>query len=797
MKVAHLSTWQTQCGIAEYTGFLTDALSTTGVESEVVEIDREHAAYLSKTELRAYFDELTERFADADLVHIQHEFGFFSGSYHYRASVLRFRQVLQAAMRAGRPAVTTLHTIPFGVDLASMNWTSGDPVKSLMTIGARGWWRAAIAPLVNRNGGAHAIVHARTARRLLIDSGIKAPSISVIPHGNPAPRPPASDAARREARARLGLSQDSVVIALFGFLSTSKGHLDAVKALERLPDRFQLVLAGGAHPLDRHSSLGDVLDHVAESSDLADRLAVTGFQERAEAERTLDAVDVMIAPYRDPAQISSGALGWALASGKPVIASDIPVFRELVAERDCAVLVPPRSPAELALAIRHLADDPERTRALVANARAWCDETSWSSVAQEHHDLYADLLDGSAARPRRIPTGAPKPVARPTAASGALIAVGESYSSDSEGFALLGPGSPSAMLQPARLPSGTTVVFALDPRSIDDPLVGALRSRGYPGDLPALLILHLLRGGGTFVDVGAHLGTFSLAAAAEGCDVLAIEASPRSARLLRTAATYNGLGNLTVVHGAAAASEGIVRFTSADVWGHVAKPGIPADPGADEVRTYAVDGLVEGLGWDHVDLLKMDIEGYEVEALRGMQRLLAAERPPAILFESNAYELAAFGETIQGLKRIFTDHGYGLYYVDRETPGRLAPMGADDLQPEAVADYLAIKGEPTGLAPWYLEPLTHTELVDHLRKEGARSEAVIRGYVAAAFATASEQFRADPLIQSSLMDLARDPDADVRRVLSGEDPPPKHGLEATTASDQSAGPAATAGAGAA
>jgi glycosyltransferase involved in cell wall biosynthesis len=78
----------------------------------------------------------------------------------------------------------------------------------------------------------------------------------------------------------------------------------------------------------------------------------------------------------------------ALASGRPVIASRLPAFRELADDGDCLVLVSPNAPFELAEAIALLADDPDRGKRLTTNARTLCLDRSPEVVAELHTQVY-------------------------------------------------------------------------------------------------------------------------------------------------------------------------------------------------------------------------------------------------------------------------------------------------------------------------------------------------------------------------------------------------------------------------
>jgi hypothetical protein len=108
-----------------------------------------------------------------------------------------------------------------------------------------------------------------------------------------------------------------------------------------------------------------------------------------------------------------------------------------------------------------------------------------------------------------------------------------------------------------------------------------------------------------------------------------------------------------------------------------------------------VDSLLTARGLTRVDFVKMDIEGSEATAVRGMAGLLSRPDAPVVFYESNGYTLDFYGETCQGLKAEFERFGYRNYYVDTAR-ARLVPVGQDDLQPDCCVDYLAVKDAPVG-----------------------------------------------------------------------------------------------------
>ena len=118
-----------------------------------------------------------------------------------------------------------------------------------------------------------------------------------------------------------------------------------------------------------------------------------------------------------------------------------------------------------------------------------------------------------------------------------------------------------------------------------DPLSQAFTQGGPPPNADLLrLMLALVRPGQTVLDLGAHIGTFTLTAAAAGCRVLAIEASPRNARLLEASIAHNGFGQRARVFQVAASNRnGEVRFSSWGPWGRPSWASSPGGSAAGEV----------------------------------------------------------------------------------------------------------------------------------------------------------------------------------------------------------------------
>lgn len=190
---------------------------------------------------------------------------------------------------------------------------------------------------------------------------------------------------------------------------------------------------------------------------------------------------------------------------------------------------------------------------------------------------------------------------------------------------LFGPFVPMSGEREARL-FGSSVVLDLS-----DPIQRLI----YLGDFePAEtdMVRRTLKPGMTFVDAGANCGYFTLLAASLvglSGSVLAFEPHAPTRMRLETAVTQNRLKQVRVFGCGLGETDGTVQLFSAAggcpsmIWGE-------GEPESVEVR--ALDGLIGG---HTVDLLKIDVEGYEPHVIDGATRAISEGRVKALLIEFN------------------------------------------------------------------------------------------------------------------------------------------------------------------
>jgi FkbM family methyltransferase len=131
----------------------------------------------------------------------------------------------------------------------------------------------------------------------------------------------------------------------------------------------------------------------------------------------------------------------------------------------------------------------------------------------------------------------------------------------------------------------------------------------------------------TVVDCGANVGLFSLFLRRAN-RIVAIEPNPSASKRLTRNFERNGLKG-TVVEAAVSNFDGTVKMGFGGV------PSVLAQIGTSgvEVRCISLDSVLEEQGIETVDLLKLDVEGHEIEALEGCEKALKREAIKRIVAE--------------------------------------------------------------------------------------------------------------------------------------------------------------------
>ncbi|MHA1582869.1 MAG: FkbM family methyltransferase [Candidatus Baldrarchaeia archaeon] len=145
----------------------------------------------------------------------------------------------------------------------------------------------------------------------------------------------------------------------------------------------------------------------------------------------------------------------------------------------------------------------------------------------------------------------------------------------------------------------------------------------------------------TVIDIGAHIGIHTIHLAKVARFVYAIEPEPTNLKLLIKNILVNNVKKKVIVLPYAISSvNGIVNFyvSSESTGAHHILSNDEGNIGRGtilKVRAYTLDTLVlDTLGIDHVDVVKIDVEGHELEVIKGAQKLFQCSSPRIIVVET-------------------------------------------------------------------------------------------------------------------------------------------------------------------
>jgi FkbM family methyltransferase len=163
--------------------------------------------------------------------------------------------------------------------------------------------------------------------------------------------------------------------------------------------------------------------------------------------------------------------------------------------------------------------------------------------------------------------------------------------------------------------------------------------------------------GDVVLDCGANVGTFTREALRAGASkVVTLEIDPRNIECLRRNFWEEiGQGKVVVVAKGVWSDERLVevKIYGNSNWNTAAMPERPEtreQPQVVKLPVTSIDRVVEELGLERVDFLKMDVEGAEVEALRGARKTLQRWRPRlSVATENLPDDIDRVPETVKGM----------------------------------------------------------------------------------------------------------------------------------------------------
>jgi FkbM family methyltransferase len=196
-----------------------------------------------------------------------------------------------------------------------------------------------------------------------------------------------------------------------------------------------------------------------------------------------------------------------------------------------------------------------------------------------------------------------------------------------------------------------------------------------------LIFQETLQSGMVVIDIGAHVGYYTLLAAklvGPTGKVYAFEPAPGNHDTLLKNIELNNYSNITATKMALSDQKGnaTIYLSGLDTGRHsLYQHGLP-ERGSTSVETTTLDYFLESEGWPHVDVIKVDVEGAEVAVLDGMARLLDRSPELKLFIEFNPALLKSAGVTPTSFLGKVRAMGFQISSID-DSNG-LLPMAAGD-----------------------------------------------------------------------------------------------------------------------
>ncbi len=212
----------------------------------------------------------------------------------------------------------------------------------------------------------------------------------------------------------------------------------------------------------------------------------------------------------------------------------------------------------------------------------------------------------------------------------------------------------------------------------------------------------LLTPGDTFVDIGANYGLFSLHAStligSEG-HIIAIEPNPRLAEALRMTKKLNHLNQILVVESAISDHIGRANFFISNKSSGIsslfqshAEQQVSSGSVVTEVQLDTLDQLLNKANLSSITLIKIDVEGAEMEVFRGA-RLTIISQKPFLWFEVNPSALRHANIESELLFSYLNDLGYSAFYDISSFNDKLACRKLSNLNVSELTNVLAVHAE--------------------------------------------------------------------------------------------------------
>lgn len=193
--------------------------------------------------------------------------------------------------------------------------------------------------------------------------------------------------------------------------------------------------------------------------------------------------------------------------------------------------------------------------------------------------------------------------------------------------------------------------------------------------------------GGIIFDIGGFRGITTQWFARVAGHVHTFEPMPESAQSIKQILNVRQISNVSVHQTALSDTAMTSDFYVYSIKGHnsLGKVNTSKYLNTIKVQTLTVDQFSKDNNIDRIDFMKIDVEGFEFEVLKGASEMLASGNIKLILFEANAKVLASIGKSIDMVYELLSSNKYVITDLD----GRKVSLA--DVKQTLFGDFLAFR----------------------------------------------------------------------------------------------------------
>jgi len=368
-KLGMVSTWNTKCGIAEYTRYIIEGLpndievTVFSNHVDLKELIREDEGNVIRC-WNAYFDDLDQLYRNIikenlNKIHFQFNFGLFE--------LNALISLINKLRLKGVKTIITFHSVDdteaFGKEISLRDFK--EDLKLVESI-----W-----------------VHTSDDREKLLSIGLD-DNVIQIPQGNKVY--PDTD----KNLIRSNIFSNSKIISTFGFFLPHKGILETIRALPKLveiwPDILFLVISA-LYPNSISAEYYTKCKQEAERLKLNKNVIfMKNFLDEEECIELLQASDMVVMPYKETKESSSAAVRFALASHRPVMVTDLPIFKEF---NDEVYKIQNSSPDAIADGIIKLYGSKDQRDQIIASSEKLIELNSWENIVNIYNEKILKAIE--------------------------------------------------------------------------------------------------------------------------------------------------------------------------------------------------------------------------------------------------------------------------------------------------------------------------------------------------------------------------------------------------------------------